>query len=591
MIEDLSKPITSLDWPRHGGYADQTNLAEQADLTPRNGRSHVLGERQPALWRKTIPALLAETVARFGNREALVFRSQDIRWSYRELARRVDELAAGLLAVGLKSGDRIGIWSPNRVEWVVLQYASARIGLVLVNINPAYRLAELEYALAKVACKAILIAARFKSSDYLQLMQTLLPELANAEPGRLHAARLPSLRIVIRMGEERTAGMFNYRQITRLGGPAWHLQLDRLSAALNPDDAINIQFTSGTTGAPKGATLSHANIVNNARLVVRRMALREADRLCIPVPLYHCFGMVMGSLGCVASGATMVFPGEAFDPSDTLQAIQDEGCTALYGVPTMFVAMLETEGFARFDLATLRTGIMAGAPCPIEIMRRVTTDLHMPEVTIAYGMTETSPVSFQSHTDDPLELRVATTGRVHPHVEAKIIDDDGATVPVGQRGELCTRGYAVMQGYWDDPEQTRAAIDADRWMHSGDLAEFDDAGYCRIVGRVKDMVIRGGENIYPREVEEYLFRHPAVQEVQVFGVADAKLGEQLCAWIVRKSGAHCTEEDIKAFCDEQIAHYKIPRYVRFKDSLPMTVTGKPQKFIMQEEMLAELQGE
>ena len=583
MIDDLKKPITSLGSPDYGVRVGV------ADLKPRDGLSFVAGEREPVLWRKTIPDLLADTVVRFGEREAVVFPQQDIRWTYQKLAAEVDQLAAGLLATGIKSGDRIGVWSPNRVEWIVMQYASARIGLVLVNINPAYRLTELEYALGMVGCQAILLAASFKSGNYIEMMQSLLPELSTAEPGRLQAARLPDLRTVIHMGEEKIPGMFNYDQVMQLGGPAWHLQLDRISTALLPDEAINIQFTSGTTGTPKGATLTHANIVNNARFVVRRMAFSEVDRLCISVPLYHCFGMVMGSLGCVSSGATMVFPGEAFDPQATLQTIQDERCTALYGVPTMFVAMLEADEFSSFDLTSLRTGIMAGAPCPIEVMRRVTSDMQMPEVTIAYGMTETSPVSFQSHTDDPLERRVSTTGRVHPHVECKIIDSDGTTLPVGQQGELCTRGYSVMKGYWNDAKQTSEAVDADGWMHTGDLAVFDDEGYCEIVGRVKDMVIRGGENIYPREIEEYLFRHPAVQEVQVFGIPDAKFGEEICAWIVLKTGQRASEDDIREFCRGQIAHYKIPRYIRFKDSLPMTVTGKPQKFIMRDEMATELQ--
>lgn len=584
MINDLGKPIVSLAPPNDDGGGNAV-----LNLSPRNGLSFVAGENQPALWHKTIPALLAEAVARFANRDAAIFIEQGVRLTYRQLADEVDKLAAGLLAIGLGKGDRIGIWSPNRREWLIMQYAAARIGLVLVNINPAYRVVELEYALSKVGCKAILLTAHFKSSNYLDMMQTLLPELATSEPGRLHAARLPKLRTVIRMGKEHTAGMFNYDEIIDLGGPSWHLQIERLSAALSPDDAINIQFTSGTTGAPKGATLTHANIVNNARFVVRRMAFTETERLCIPVPLYHCFGMVMGSLGCVSAGAAMVFPGEAFAPAATLRAVQDEQCTALYGVPTMFVAMLEADEFADVDLTSLRTGIMAGAPCPIEVMQRVTADMNMSEITIAYGMTETSPVSFQSHVDDPLDQRVATTGRVHPHIESKIVGVDGKTLPIGESGELCTRGYAVMHGYWGDDEQTKQAIDADGWMHTGDLAIFDEAGYCRIIGRVKDMVIRGGENIYPREIEEYFFRHPAVQDVQVFGVPDEKFGEELCAWIVIRKGAQVGKEELREFFRGQIAHYKVPKYIRFKDSLPMTITGKPQKFIMREEMIAELQ--
>ena len=587
MITDLSKPIVSLGT---SDYAAGENTRTVVDLGPRNGVSHVIGERESVLWHKTIPVLLAEAVARFGDREAVVFPAQDIRWTYRELAAQIDALAAGLLATGLKPGDRIGIWSPNRVEWIVLQYASARIGLVLVCINPAYRLSELEYALCKVNCKAVVLAGRFKSSNYIEMMQSLAPELAAADPGRLQAVRLPELRVVIRMDEEKTPGMYNYDQVVALGGPAWRLQLERISSALKSDDAVNIQFTSGTTGAPKGATLTHTNIVNNGRFVVRRMDFSKIDRLCIPVPLYHCFGMVMGSLGCVSVGAAMIFPGESFESAATLKTIQDERCTALYGVPTMFVAMLEDKDFENFDVQSLRTGIMAGAPCPVDVMRRVTSDMHMPEVTIAYGMTETSPVSFQSHTDDPLERRVTTTGRAHPHVEVKIIGGDGSILPVGQRGELCTRGYSVMQGYWSDPKQTCQFIDADGWMHSGDLAVIDEDGYCSIVGRVKDMVIRGGENIYPREIEEYLFRHPAVQEVQVFGVPDAKFGEELCAWVVLKASQQASEDEIKEFCHGQIAHYKIPRYIRFKESLPMTVTGKPQKFVMRDAMILELQG-
>ena len=567
---------------------DESRPARAGGLEPRDGLSHVTGDRRQALLHRTIPQLLAETVGRFGPRDAVVFPGSNLRWSYDDLARVVDDLAAGLLALGLEKGDRIGIWSPNRPEWIALQYASARIGLVLVTINPAYRLTELEYALNKVECKALVLASAFKSSDYVEMIRTLAPELDDCAPGELRAAKLPHLRFVVRMGEAKTAGMLNFDDLPSLDGAADKRRLDDVTRALDPDDPINIQFTSGTTGSPKGATLSHANIVNNGRNVVGTMDFTEADRLCIPVPLYHCFGMVMGSLGCVSTGAAMVFPGEAFEPESTLRAVQDERCTALYGVPTMFVAALEYPGFSDFDLGSLRTGIMAGAPCPIEVMKRVVDDLHMPEVTIAYGMTETSPVSFQSHTDDPIERRVSTVGRVHPHVEVKVIDEDGRTVPIGVRGELCTRGYSVMRGYWNDDEKTREAIDAEGWMRTGDLAILDAAGYCNIVGRLKDMVIRGGENVYPREIEEYLFRHPKVQEVQVFGVPDEKYGEEICAWIVLKEGETLDEEEVKQFCQGQIAHYKVPRYVRFKSDLPMTVTGKPQKFVMREAMIKEL---
>lgn len=561
---------------------------EDADLfKPIDGKSYVSGPRHEPLRHATISEILAETVSAHGAREAAVFLPENRRFTYDDLQRAADDLAAGLLALGLEKGDRVGIWAPNRWEWVLTQFATARIGLILVNINPAYRLAEVGYALNKVGCKALVTAARFKSSDYVEMLGKLAPELDACPPGRLRADRLPHLRVVIRMGHERTPGMLNFDDVLCLGGPAQRLRLDAITRSLDPDDPINIQFTSGTTGSPKGATLTHRNIINNARFVTGRMRFSEADRLCIPVPLYHCFGMVMGVLGCVTRGACMVFPGEGFDPRATLSAVAAERCTALYGVPTMFVAELEHPEFASFDLSSLRTGIMAGAPCPTEIMKKVVSLMNMTEVTIAYGMTETSPVSFQSHVDDPIDRRVSTVGRVHPHVEVKIVDADGQIVPVGEKGELCTRGYSVMQGYWGDEDLTREAIRGG-WMHTGDLAIIDADGYCNIVGRVKDMVIRGGENIYPREIEEFLYRHPKVQEVHVFGVPSETLGEELCAWIVLQPGETATEAEIQDFCRGQIAHYKIPRYVRFKETLPMTVTGKVQKFLMREAMVTEL---
>ena len=556
-------------------------------LAPRGGISHVVGDRSEPLLDVTIPVQLARTVQRFGDREAAVFSAEGTRLTWREFAAEVDRLAAGLLALGLEKGDRVGIWSPNRREWLLTQFATARIGVVLVNINPAYRLYELEYALNKVGCRALVTAASFKTSDYLGMLAELAPELESAVPGGLRAGKLPKLTTVIRMGGERSAGMFNFGDVMAMGGAEEMARLDAATASLSPDDAINIQFTSGTTGAPKGATLSHRNILNNAHFVTATMNFSEADRLAIPVPLYHCFGMVMGTLGCVTKGATMVFPGEGFEPAATLAAVAKERCSGLYGVPTMFVAMLDHPDFASFDLSSLRTGVMAGAPCPVEVMKRVQRDMHMSEVTIAYGMTETSPVSFQSHVDDPLEKRVSTVGRIHPHVEVKVIDGEGRTVPVGERGELCTRGYSVMKGYWDEPERTAEAIDAEGWMHTGDLAIIDAEGYGNIVGRVKDMIIRGGENVYPREIEEFLYRHPKVREVQVFGVPDQRYGEEICAWIVA-AGEAPDEEEIRDFCKGQIAHYKIPRYVRVKDALPMTVTGKPQKFIMRDVMIEEL---
>ncbi|CAB3963835.1 MULTISPECIES: AMP-binding protein [Burkholderia] len=560
-----------------------------ADPTlPVGGLSYVRGITDSALSELTVPALLADTVKRHGQRPAVVFREQGVRWNWQAFADEVDAMAAGLHAMGLRRGERIGIWSPNRFEWTVTQFASARLGLILVNVNPAYRLAELEYALNKVGCKAIVAPESFKTSRYLDMLQTLAPELRHCEPGELHAARLPALRWVIRMEDVPTAGMLTYRQVLARGADVSKDELDRIAATLDANDPINIQFTSGTTGAPKGATLTHRNIVNNASFVAAAMNLQEVDRLCVPVPLYHCFGMVMSVLACTASGACMVFPGEAFDPLATMAAVSDERCTALHGVPTMFIAQLDHPDFARHDFSSLRTGIMAGAPCPIEVMKRVVANMYMTEVTIAYGMTETSPVSFQSATDDPLDKRVSTVGRIQPHLECKVVDMDGNIVPVGETGELCTRGYSVMLGYWDDEGRTRESI-RDGWMVTGDLATIDADGYCNIVGRVKDMLIRGGENVYPREIEEFLFRHPKVQSVQVFGVPDQKYGEEICAWIVLRPGQDASEDEIRAFCRDQIAHFKVPRYIRFVDDMPMTVTGKAQKFAMRESMIRELE--
>ena len=555
--------------------------------------AYTSGDTAEPLLRLTVHGLLQQAVDRHGTRDALVVRHQGIRWSYYDLARAVDDFAAGLLALGLQKGDRIGIWSPNRAEWVVAQFATARIGLILVNINPAYRIAELEFALNKVQAKALIVAPKFKTSDYLGMLHSLAPELPAQVPGQLQLARLPHLRSIICLdaGQPATgapAGMQSYESVMRLAGPAQRARLDLVSAGLDPDEAINIQFTSGTTGLPKGATLTHYNIVNNGYFVARRMNFTAQDRLCIPVPLYHCFGMVLSNLACVSQGACMVFPGEGFDAREVLETVQAERCTALHGVPTMFIAELDHPDFARFDLSSLRTGIMAGAPCPIEVMKRVVRDMGMREVTIAYGMTETSPVSFQSSVDDPLERRVATVGRIHPHVAVKIVGERGETLRTGQKGELCTRGYSVMRGYWDEPDKTAEAIDSTGWMHTGDLAVLDEEGYCNIVGRVKDMVIRGGENLFPREIEEYLFRHPNVQDVQVFGIPDAKYGEELCAWIVPKPGQRLAEQDIRAFCQGQIAHQKIPRYIRFVDSFPVTATGKAQKFVMRKAMIDEL---
>jgi len=530
----------------------------------------------------TIGRSLDQAVRRWGDREALVSPSHGVRWTWKEFAERVDALAAGFLALGLERGARIGIWSLNRPEWTLTQFAAAKAGLILVTINPAYRLSELEFALAKVGCSAIVTATAFKTSNYVGMLNTLLPELATAKPGELRAARLPSLRSVIQIGGPASPGTIPFDEVSRMGEPQHRDQLAALAASLQFDDPANIQFTSGTTGSPKGVTLTHHNILNNGYFVGRATHLTEKDRICIPVPLYHCFGMVMANLACVTLGAAMVYPGEGFDPLVTLRTVEQEKCTALYGVPTMFIAELDHPEFSRFDLSSLRTGIMAGAPCPIEVMKRVNNEMHMREVTIAYGMTETSPVSFQSAVDDPLERRVSTVGRIHPHVEVKIVDLEGKIVKRGERGELCTRGYSVMLGYWDEKEKTAEVLDRNGWMHTGDLAIIDDEGYCNIVGRIKDMVIRGGENLYPREIEEFLYRHPKIQDVQIFGVADSRYGEELCAWIRVRPGETMTTEEVRAFCEGQIAHNKIPRYVEFVDEFPMTVTGKIQKFLMRD---------
>lgn len=553
-----------------------------------NESSYVCGTSSKPLLFQTIGQVLESAARRWGERDAVVVRQQDVRLSYAELNEAADALAAGLLGLGLAPGERIGIWAPNRVEWVLTQFATAKAGLILVNINPAYRIAELEYALNQVECRAIVIADRFKTSDYVGMLHELAPELGQSAPGALRAARLPHLRTVICTGAEERPGMIRFDDVAGAATDASRERLAELTPTLDPDDPINIQFTSGTTGMPKGATLTHLNVVNNGYFVGQAMRFTEADRLCIPVPLYHCFGMVMGVLTCATHGATMVFPGEGFEPGTVLAAVEAERCTALHGVPTMFIAELDHADFAKTDLSTLRTGCMAGAPCPVEVMKRVQKDMNMGEVTIAYGMTETSPVSFQSGTDDPLDKRVSTVGRIHPHVQVKIVDEHGRVVPRGERGELCTRGYSVMRGYWNDADKTAEAIDGAGWMHTGDLAVIDAEGYCNIVGRVKDMIIRGGENVYPREIEEYLYRHPKIQDVAVFGVPDDRLGEAVAAWIRLRDGAQATEDEIREFCKGQIAHYKVPAHIRFVDEFPMTVTGKIQKFVMRDEMAGEL---
>ncbi len=550
------------------------------------------GATDQPLIEQTIGACFDAMVARQPEHEALVSVHQGRRYSYRGLQQAARQLASALLGLGLEPGDRIGIWSHNNAEWVLLQLATAQVGLVLVNINPAYRTAEVEYALNKVGCRALVTMSRFKSSDYLAMLQQLAPEWAHGQPGALESGQLPHLRSVVWIdvpgqGEE-VPGLLRFSELMARGRSD-DARLDRVAATLRPDDPINIQFTSGTTGFPKGATLTHRNILNNGFFIGEAMRLTPADRLCIPVPLYHCFGMVLGNLACLTHGSTIVYPNEAFEPLSVLQTVQDERCTGLHGVPTMFIAELDHPRFAEFDLSSLRTGIMAGSPCPIEVMKRVVSDMHLGEITIAYGMTETSPVSCQSRTDTPLDKRVSTVGQVQPHLEVRIADPEtGVTLARGQSGELCTRGYSVMQGYWGDEARTREAIDAAGWMHTGDLATMDEQGYVNIVGRIKDMVIRGGENIYPREIEEFLYRLPQVQDVQVVGVPDERFGEELCAWVVLKPGQTLSEDELREFCRGRIAHYKIPRHVRFVEGFPMTVTGKIQKFRIREAMKAQL---
>ena len=529
----------------------------------------------------TVGGVLDEAASRWPDRDALVVTDQDVRWSWKELRERARALATGLLATGLNPGDRIGMLAPNRAEWLVAQFGSAYAGLILVNINPAYRQSELEYALNKVGCRGLITETRFKSSDYIGMLQALAPELATASCGDLHAERLPALRTVIQLGSENIPGMFSLEQVSGRLDEESLQRLEAIEQQLDFDAPVNIQFTSGTTGAPKAATLTHHNMINNTRMSAAILKFTEKDRLCIPVPMYHCFGMVLGTLLCATTGAAIVFPGAAFEAESTLQAIEAEACTALHGVPTMFIAMLDDPGFEQYDLSSLRTGIMAGAPCPVELMREVIDDMHMSEITIGYGMTETGPLSTQTMPDDPIELRVGTVGRTLANTEIKIVDEDGRIVALDQPGELCVRGYNVMLGYWDDGKQ-------DSWMHTGDIATMDEAGYVRIVGRSKDMLIRGGENVYPREIEDFLYTNPKVDQVEVVGVPDTKFGEEIAACIKLGEGQRATVEEIQEFCRGQLSYFKIPRYVFFVEEFPMTVTGKVQKFILREQLAEEL---
>ncbi len=538
----------------------------------------------------TVGEVLDYAVDTWPDRDAVVVPHQQTRWSWKELAAESRALAAGLLDAGLEPGDRVGILAPNVAEWIAVQFGTAYAGLILVNINPAYRTNELEYALRKTGCRALVTIPEFKTSNYVAMLDEIAPEISSSAPGQLECSRLPDLRLVVTLGETPKPGCRRYADLV---GAADNDALDAvatIAAGLDADDPINIQFTSGTTGAPKAATLTHHNIVNNASLSAGIMRFTERDRLCIPVPMYHCFGMVLGALLCATSGAAIVLPSAGFDAAAVIDAIESEGCTAVHGVPTMFIAMLDEPGLGERNLKSLRTGIMAGAPCPVELMHRVIDELNLTDITIGYGMTETGPLSTQTAIDDPLELRVTTVGRALPNTEIKIVDEQGAVVPRGVAGELMTRGYCVMRGYWDDPERTAEEIEATGWIHTGDIAEMNEDGYVAIVGRSKDMIIRGGENIYPREIEEFLYTHPAIDEVQVFGVPDTKYGEQVAAWIRLKPGSALDADGVRDFCRDELAHFKVPRYVRFVDEFPMTVTGKVQKFIMRDRMAAELSG-
>ncbi|AUA33626.1 AMP-binding protein [Pseudomonas sp. SGAir0191] len=550
--------------------------------------SYTRGRQDRPLLTQTIGQAFDATVARLGEQEALVARHQRLRYSWRQLAEQVESCARALMALGIETGDRVGIWAPNCAQWCILQVATAKVGAILVNVNPAYRVGELEYVLRQSGCSWLVCADAFKHSDYHAMVQALVPELATAAPGQISSAALPALRGVVSLANDPPAGFLPWEALATWGMSVSHEACTGRQNSLHFDQPVNIQYTSGTTGAPKGATLSHYNILNNGFMVGASLGLTAHDRMVIPVPLYHCFGMVMGNLGCITHGTTMIYPGDGFDAELALRAVAEERGTILYGVPTMFIAMLDHPARQRMDLSSLRSGIMAGATCPIEVMRRVIDQMHMAQVQIAYGMTETSPVSLQTGPDDDLELRVTTVGRTQPQLESKIIDPQGATVARGETGELCTRGYSVMLGYWDNPGATASAIDAAGWMHSGDLAVMDEAGYVRIVGRNKDMIIRGGENIYPREIEEFFYTHPAVADAQVIGIPCSRYGEDIVAWVKLHPGHQATAEELQAWCKSRIAHYKVPRHIRFVDEFPMTVTGKVQKFRMREISVAEL---
>ncbi|ENV32969.1 AMP-binding protein [Acinetobacter gerneri] len=553
-----------------------------------HGLSYANGTSKEPLLGMTIPEKFDMACEQYADHEALVSCQQNVRLTYRQLQAKVNAFACSLLKMGLKKGDRIGIWSPNCVEWTITQFAASKAGIILVNLNTAYKSNELEYVLNKVSCAALVIAPAFKTTNYQEIITKIAPEITNCTDKLLNAARLPHLKHVIKIEDQAHTGLHKFDDL--LIEPS-HKELEDLQAIaddLQFDETINIQFTSGTTGNPKGTMLTHNNILNNGFFVGEAIRLTEKDRVCISVPLFHCFGMVMGNLACITHGATMVYPAGVFNPLESLKAMQNEKCTASYGVPTMFIGMLEHEQFDQFDLSSLRTGIMAGSPCPREIMQRVIDRMNMSEITICYGMTETSPVSVQSSTTDSIEQRVSTVGRIHPHLEIKIIDEHDKIVPKGKLGELCVRGYSVMLGYWEEPEKTKEVIDEAGWMHTGDIAEMDADGFVKIKGRIKDVVIRGGENLFPKEIEDFLYTHPDISDVQVIGLPDAKYGEELCACIILHEHHQTTEDTIKLYCKEHISHNKVPKYVRFFTEFPLTASGKAQKFKLQEFMRTEL---
>lgn len=551
-------------------------------------QSYYCGPASSQLLYTTIGACFDKIATQHADRDALIVRHQNIHWTYAEYQKEVNRLAGGLLQLGIQPGDRVGIWATNCYEWCLTQFATAKIGAIMVCINPAYRVYELEYALNKVSCKALITGVSFKTSNYIAMLQELAPELEHCAPGELQAEKLPDMRTIVRMGDDLTAGMFNFGDVCKMGDKVKPAELDKVGSGLRPDDPINIQFTSGTTGNPKGATLTHCNILNNALTTALGMKFTEQDRLCVPVPLYHCFGMVLGTLVCISTGAAAVFPSESFEPDKTLEAVDKEKCTALHGVPTMFIAELQLSNFKDYNTESLRTGLMAGAPCPVEVMKKLQSDMHMSEILIGYGQTECSPINHMTTASDPLEKQVGTVGRPTDHLEVRISDENDFVLATGETGEICTRGYCVMRGYWDDEEKTKETIDEAGWLHSGDLGVMDEEGYVQVVGRIKDMIIRGGENIYPREIEEFLFTHPDIQDASVFGVPDEKFGEQVAVWIQPKEGSDLRVEEVVSFCKEKIAHFKVPRYVRMVDAFPMTITGKIQKFVMREQMAEEI---